>query len=107
LLSPSPVTPWNGGVRLAVKLTPKAARDQISEVAPEADGGVVLKASVTTVPEDGKANAALIALLSKRWKIAKSRFEIVSGATDRRKTLFIADASPEELERLIAESCKR
>jgi len=95
-----------GGSRLAVRLTPKASRDGIGPVALDADGLAVLKAQVTTVPEDGKANAALIALLSKRFKLAKSRFTITAGATDRRKTLFI-EAEPDELRRLIDESTRK
>ncbi|GAB3118135.1 DUF167 domain-containing protein [Novispirillum itersonii] len=84
-----PLFPAAGGVRLHVRLTPKASRDAIQGLADEADGGQVLKASVTAVPEDGKANAALIQLLSKAWKLPKSGFEIIAGATDRRKTLLI------------------
>jgi uncharacterized protein (TIGR00251 family) len=48
-----------------------------------------LKCSVTTVPEDGKANAALIKMLAKAWKVPRSSIELVSGATDRRKTVLI------------------
>ena len=50
---------------------------------------VVLKASVTAVPEKGKANSALIKLLSKEWKLAKSNFKVISGETDRNKTLLL------------------
>lgn len=78
-----------GGVRVQIRLTPKASRDRVDGLAPEADGGVVLKTSVTAVPEDGKANAALIKLLSKEWRLPKSTMAIVQGATDRRKVLFI------------------
>jgi hypothetical protein len=78
-----------GGLRLAIRLTPKASRNQVGDVVAEADGTMVLKAMVTAVPEDGKANAALIALLAKAWKIPKSSISIVTGATDRRKVLFI------------------
>lgn len=77
-------------MRLAVRLTPKASRTRIEGVAAEADGGHVLKVSVTAVPEDGKANAALIKLLSKEWKVPKSAFDIAQGATDRRKSLHIS-----------------
>lgn len=105
-MAASPITPAKDGVRLALRLTPKASRDQIGEIAPEADGGAVLKVSVTTVPEDGKANAALIALLAKKWKLAKSSIEIIQGATDRRKTLFI-EGEPDELARRILESVRK
>lgn len=88
-LQSGPLSPADGGVRLSVRLTPKASRNALQGLAAEADGGQVLKASVTAVPEDGKANAALIQLLSKAWKLPKSGFEIIAGATDRRKTLLI------------------
>lgn len=88
--------PVAGGLRVAVKLTPKASRDRVEGPQPEADGSVVLKVSVTTVPEDGKANAALIKLLSKEWRIPKSSIGIVQGATDRRKVLLIT-GDPTEL----------
>ena len=85
----SPFTETALGLKVAVRLTPKASRDRVEGGQAEADGGIVLKVSVTTVPEDGKANAALIKLLAKEWRLPKSSIEIVHGATDRRKTLFI------------------
>ena len=94
------------GVRLSVRLTPKASRNGIGAVAAEADGAAVLKVMVTVVPEDGKANAALIALLAKSWKIAKSSISITAGATDRRKTLFI-EGDAEDLRQRIAASVDR
>ena len=78
------------GVRLAVRLTPKASRNAVQGVAADADGGRVLKVAVTAVPENGKANEALIKLLAKEWKLPKTAFTLVAGATDRRKALHIA-----------------
>lgn len=72
---------------LLVKLTPKAAQDRIGEWAETEKGEKILKVYVTAVPEKGKANDALIALLSKAWKIPKSSIEIIKGGTDRLKTL--------------------
>src|SRR3546814_5864735 len=55
------------------------------------DGGVeVLKVRVTEPPEDGKANAALIRLLAKLWKLPKSTLTLVAGHGERRKTLAVA-----------------
>lgn len=82
------------GVRVRIRLTPKAARDRVDGLALEADGSHVLKISVTTVPEDGKANLALIKFLSKAWKVPKSSIELVQGATDRRKVLEISGDGP-------------
>jgi uncharacterized protein len=70
-------------------LTPKASRNRIEGIQADADGASLLKVSVTAVPEAGKANAALIKLLAKSWKLPKSTFSIISGTTDRRKTLMI------------------
>lgn len=72
---------------LLVKLTPKAAQDRIGEWAVTEKGEKILKVYVTAVPEKGKANAALIALLSKAWKIPKSTISLVKGDTDRIKIL--------------------
>ncbi len=52
-------------------------------------GNASLKVSVTVVAEDGKANAAVIALLAKKLGVAKRCLTIVAGATDRRKILHI------------------
>ncbi len=97
-----PLTLVEGGIRLAVRLTPKAARNAIEGTVLDANGQGELKVSVTTVPENGKANAALVKLLSKEWKIAKSCFDLVSGQTDRHKTLIITTSTPrDDLERLM------
>ena len=76
-------------IRLQVKVTPKASADRIQGWAEDEDGTRVLKVAVTVVPEDGKANKAVIALLAKRLKLPKSAIEIASGHTSRRKTLLI------------------
>ena len=54
-----------------------------------ADGRKALKARVTAPPEDGRANAALIKLLAKTWRLPKSAITIVAGQRDRTKTLLI------------------
>ena len=86
---PSPVTAAAEGVRVAVRLTPRASRNAVQGLAVEADGGMVLKVAVTAVPEQGKANAALIKLLAKSWRLPKSAIDVTGGATDRRKTLTV------------------
>lgn len=95
-----PVTPATGGVRVMVRLTPKASRDRIKGIATDAAGQAVLEVAVTAVPEDGKANAALIKLLAKEWRVPRTAVDIVQGATDRRKTLFITGDADELRHRL-------
>ena len=47
------------------------------------------KASVTAVPEHGKANTALLRLLAKEWKLPQSSRTIIKGITERRKIVEI------------------
>ena len=83
-----------------MKVAPKAKRNEIGGWLDEPDGGKALKVAVTAAPEDGKANAAVTALLAKEWGVAKSAISVVSGATDRRKLVEIRGPSPALLARL-------
>lgn len=73
------------GAEFALRVTPKASRNAI--VASE-EG---LRVYVTTVPEDGKANAEVVKLLAKALGVPKSRLTLVRGATSRDK-LFRLEA---------------
>jgi uncharacterized protein (TIGR00251 family) len=88
-LSAVPYATAPEGVRVFVRLQPKARRERIESVVAEPDGRVAFKVAVTAPPESGKANAALVALLGKSWRLPKSAIEIVGGASDRRKTLLL------------------
>jgi uncharacterized protein (TIGR00251 family) len=88
-LSAVPYAPAPEGLRVFVRLQPKARREGIEGVVAEPGGRVALKVAVTAPPESGKANAALIALLGKSWRLPKSAIEIVGGSADRRKTLLL------------------
>ncbi len=63
---------------------------RIGDIRASADGKEVLRVSVTAPPESGKANAALVALLAKEWKMAKGGITIRTGARGRDKTVFLA-----------------
>lgn len=83
------------GLRLFVRLTPKAGRDGIEGLKATAQDasnpcGVELAVKVTAVPENGKANDALLRLLAKTLKLPVSSFSLVAGATDRHKQILIA-----------------
>jgi len=79
-----------GGVSFQLRLTPKGGRDALEGWAEGAGGAVHLKARVRAVPEDGKANAALMALLAASLDVPKSSVRIASGATGRLKRVEIA-----------------
>ena len=89
-----------GGVVLRVVVAPRASREAIEGLRDQADGGTSLRVAVNAPPEGGKANAALIKLLAKSWRIPKSAFSIRAGAAARRKTIFI-EGEPDELARRI------
>ncbi|MCP4327467.1 MAG: DUF167 domain-containing protein [Alphaproteobacteria bacterium] len=80
----------DGGVRIAVRLTPKAAHNRVQGIAVDGAGASALRVSVTAVAEKGQANAALIRLLAREWRVARRDLEIVAGHHDRRKVLHLA-----------------
>ena len=94
--------PVAAGIRLRLKVAPKAKRNEIGGWLDEPDGGQALKVAVTAAPEDGKANAAVIALLAKEWGVAKSAISVVAGATDRRKIVEIRGRSAELIQKIEA-----
>ena len=73
--------------KLRLKVNPKAKTEGISGLGTDAEGAVYLPIKVRAVPEDGKANAAVIALIAKQFGIPKSRLEIQRGATSRYKVI--------------------
>lgn len=85
------------GIRLRIFLQPKASRDQIVGLH---DGE--LKIAITAPPVDGAANAHLLKLLSKLFKVPKSVIVLEKGELQRHKQLFIPEPKriPKELEAL-------
>lgn len=105
----APATDWltgrQGGVRLSVKVRPRAARSGVQGV--EVDGGrAYLVVKVAAPPEGGKANAATIKLLAKCCGVAAGALSLVSGAAGRRKVLDVrgeTDVLTQRLKALAAE----
>jgi uncharacterized protein (TIGR00251 family) len=82
------------GVTLHLRVTPNAGRDAIEGVLARDDGSFVRAVRVKAVPEDGKANAAVIALLAKALRLPKSAIAVTAGHTARQKTLSIDGDGP-------------
>jgi uncharacterized protein (TIGR00251 family) len=97
--SPSWLRRRADGVRLTVRLTPRAAQSAIDGIAFDAAGEAYLAVRVTAPPDGGKANAALIKLLARHWRLPAGDLRLVAGASARRKVLEVQ--SPPE--RLLAE----
>ncbi len=74
---------------LAVRLTPGSARQGIGGVWRDDRGALWLTAWVRAVPEKGRANAALIALLAQALDWPKSAIMLESGDGNRLKRLRI------------------
>lgn len=75
---------------LALRLTPRSSTDALEGVETLSDGRSVLKARVRAVPEDGKANDALLKLLAKSLDLPRQSLSLESGATSRLKMVRVA-----------------
>jgi uncharacterized protein (TIGR00251 family) len=71
---------------LRVKVKPNS---RVEELASLDDGGY--EARVKAPPVDGKANAALIALIAEHFGVRKAQVIIKSGASGRQKLVQIVD----------------
>ncbi|SMR81816.1 hypothetical protein SAMN04488030_2238 [Aliiroseovarius halocynthiae] len=71
------------GARISVRVTPKASRNEVTL----RDGKIRIQ--TTTAPENGKANKAVAKLLAEALGTAKSRLELIQGATSKDKVFQI------------------
>lgn len=85
------------GAALAVRITPRASKNEISEIL--SDGTVKIR--LTAPPVEGKANLALVDFLSDVLGVPPSRIEIVAGATGRDKLISVLDMDADALHQRI------
>ena len=62
----------------------------------------MLRVAVTAAPEKGKANRAIIALLSETLGVPKSARDLVSGETSPQKRLLILGADVDAIRKALA-----
>jgi uncharacterized protein len=84
-------------VSINVKAVPRAARD---EIVGWLDGA--LKVRIAAPPQDGRANAALEALLAAALGLRKSAVRVAAGHGSARKRVEIDGVERAELERRLA-----
>lgn len=84
-ISDAPLSIAADGVRIAVRLTPRAGSDRIIGVA---DGS--LRVSVTAPPAENRANDALLGLLAREWRLPRRDLSIARGGKSRNKTVHVA-----------------
>jgi uncharacterized protein len=70
--------------KLRLKVKPGSREDELSEL----DDGSWL-ARVKAPPVDGKANAAVIALVARHFGVRKAQVRIKSGASGRHKQVWV------------------
>ena len=88
--------PHPEGAILPVRAHAGARRNEIRG---EQNG--MLRVSVTQSPEKGKANKALIAVLSEGLSLKKSQIELISGATSPQKRFLVRDLTTAQLQERI------
>lgn len=77
------------GIGFTLRLTPKGGRNSINGWSRDANGATLLRARVASPPENGKANDALLLLLSTAFGVPRSAVRIVAGTTARTKRIWI------------------
>jgi len=97
-----PYAAVEGGVRLALRLTPRASRTGVDGITQDAEGRPLLKLRLAAPPVNGAANAALIALLAKTLSLRKADIAIRSGETSRTKVLHLTGDPAALMQRLDA-----
>ena len=80
------------GVYLAVKLQPRASKNEI-----EGPLGNELKIKVTAPPVEAAANQALVDLLAEKLDCSRGAVRLVRGQTSRHKTVRITGLDAETI----------
>jgi len=84
------LTSASDSLLLRIRLSPNASRDVIEGRVIAGDDQDYLSVRVRAVPDRGKANKALIALLARQFKMAKCDIKLIRGETSRLKTLKLS-----------------
>lgn len=90
------------GLRLPLRLTPRARRSAITGLGADADGRPLVQLRVAAPPVEGVANAALAAFLATTLGVRKADVTLLSGATARVKMVHVAGDGPALAARLDA-----
>jgi uncharacterized protein (TIGR00251 family) len=85
------------GAALAIRITPRARRNEIVEVMRDGTIRIRLTASST----ENESNTALVNYLSKILGVHSERIEIVAGETGRDKLVSIIDMDAEKVHEII------
>jgi len=84
------------GLIFNVRVVPRASKSEIV-----GEFGGALKVRIASPPVDGAANVELIKVLSKKFGVAKSAVEILSGQTSKQKQVRVGGINQRDLLNLI------
>lgn len=82
------IRPVEGGVRVNVRVQPRASRDEVVGVM-----GDALKIRLQAPPLEGRANAALLRFLAKTLDVSRGSVTIEAGAKGRNKAVLVKAVS--------------
>ena len=85
------------GAALAVRVTPRASRNEITEI--QSDGTV--KVRLTAPPVEGDANKALIVFMAEVLGVPPSKLDIVAGLSGKDKLISVIDMDMDEVHRRV------
>jgi uncharacterized protein (TIGR00251 family) len=97
-----PVTATPTGVRFAVRVQPRASRNEIKGA-----HGSSLKVRLSAPPVDGAANEALADFLAEELGVARRAVTIVSGHTSRSKIIEVDGVTPQTIHRIAGQRLKK
>jgi uncharacterized protein (TIGR00251 family) len=83
------IQPAPGGVRIQVRVQPRASRNEVSGLR-----GDEIRVRVAAAPVDGAANEALSRLLAERLGVPRSAVLVTTGAASRSKVVQVAGLTP-------------
>lgn len=89
---PAWLKPHPDGVLLAVKLQPRASKNEIGDAL-----GEELRIKVTAPPVDAAANEALVRLLAETLDCPRGKVELIRGHTSRHKTVKLHGLTGESI----------
>lgn len=76
-------------VIIAVHVTPRSGRDEVSGVRADVNGSDEVCVRVTAAPDAGKANKAACSTVAKALGVPKGAVSVAAGQTSRHKRLAV------------------
>lgn len=92
--SAEPISATATGVRLRLRVQPRASREEVAGFA-----GDAIRLRLTAPPLEGAANDALVRFLASRLEVSRSAVELVAGRTGRTKLVEVTGITPSEVSR--------